>query len=492
MNIGNILGSILGGLTGIGTNRPIGSMPSINIEGQVSQLQNVLNASMANQMARLSQYMLGAQQATGSPGAANQGSANMVGGLNSFYGPTMLPLPGMNPVNTASAAATELAPSFSAQVQDKDKLIESLIDESINSSNSKIDAKQKEELIKKLKDDYKDVPVETLELLKKNGTKINIVSKDTSLADLGLINSMTEKDAAAAQNTVIENLKNIKESNKFKYIDPEVLKQNEMEKGKAESKGLTTFKEQFINELADVYYAGKTPTDQDIAKFKDVMRETHNIDGEIMGFTEAWKKKKEKTTDPKEVERIDKILTLEEMLAKAKQAPVKYEEKYYNSANYAILDMWNKGDIQSLYSIKDKVMYLREDVLGKVMSDKDPGKVSVHELGHALGKAMGSLSPNFEKAFRTKVEEGFTANQKNDEDPEKINTGGKNEFISLYSSLNPEEYWAETFSAYFNKDKANLLKENDPKQYNLITALLKEFSSAKQLAVRSNMAAKSA
>lgn len=507
--------NFIGSLIGSALNYGIGTItsPTFQFNNQISQLQGQLNSMMANQMAMLNQRMLGS-------GSVNNGFNNfyqampMVNGLNSFYSPTIsMPAISNNTTvntttNTVDVNAQELSISMSATKQDRDKLIEGLIDFGGNSVIVSKDAETQKkaymdykDTINKLKDDLKDVPVEALELLNKNGTKIKILDKNTSLSETGILDTMNSADAVAKQDNIIEGLQKIKEANGFEKLDPSVLKNNRpnlimtyLPTGKKpeEIKGIDIFKEQFINELADVYYKDKTAKPEDIQKFKDVMRETHNDDTEVKGFIDAWKKKKTgNANNPAEVARIDKILALEDMLSQAKQAPVKHQGEYYKAEDYAVIEQWDRGYIESLYSKGDKTMYLKEEVLGKVMSDKDPGKVSVHELGHALEDAVKNLSPKFGKKVVDKVKQNYDAAAASDKDPYNINTSGKNEFISAYSSTSADEYFAETLSAYFYPEKAAVLKQNDFNQYNLIASLFKEFGKAKQMAMQ-QMTAKAA
>jgi|GEM_PF-4428692 len=501
--LNNFIGSLLGSAINYGINAM--TNPTFKFNSQISQMQKQINEQLSSQMAMLSQGTLGSGTASNGIGGMTQIASYMpmMTGLNSFYG--NINTPAISGANTAAPAAAvdinsqEVSASMSAKEQDRDKLIEGLIDFNIGNADIKEKtpmSSSKTEAVNKLKEDLKNVPTEAIELLNKNGTKIKILDKGKSLSDAGLIPTVSQEEAVAKQNSIVDALNAAKDTYGFKDMDPSVIKRNYPggimtyiptgKNGPSDIKGIDLFEGQVVDQLAKVYYEGKTPTEQEISDFKNTMYKTNDNEADLKGFTDAWKKNRADAVasgNTAKLARIDKILGLEDMLAAAKEAPIREGDKYYAPKDYKIIKEWANGNVESLYCKNDKTVYLKEEVLGKMMSEKDPGKVSVHELGHAIKDALQSVAPNFGKKMSDKVKQNYDADTKADDDPYNLNAQGKNEFISAYSSTSADEYFAETLSAYFYPDKAKVLKQNDPTQYNTIEAIMKVLNNAKNIAM---------
>lgn len=503
----NFIGSLLGSAVTYGLNQMFS--PTTQWNNQIADLQKQMNSNLAQQMSMINQGTLGFGGMQGFGGMMP--SMPMFGGIGSFWNAGTMPgMPGIGSVATAGTANAvsaspytgEIAANLSATTQSTSQLVDGLVDTSVNSYESKTDIRLKSEYIEKLKEDFKDIPAETLDLLKQNGTKIKIIMPGTSLADVGILETMDKTSAVAEQDKIINALNEVKSANGFKNIDPSVLKTNlelpistykPTEKPiTQEIKGVDRFKTQFLDELANVYSEGKNLTPEQIKEFKDNMSETHNDDALTKGWTDTLKKKKDEiaSTDPAQAARLNKMLALEDMMALAKKAPVQDKGKYYKPEDYAVINSWDNGTVESMYGRNENVMYLKADIIGKEVGSGDGGKISVHELGHAVADVVRDKTPNFNSAFGGYLKQNYNAAAKADEDPSQINASGKNEFISAYSSYSQDEYLAETFAAYFYPPKASILKENDPNQYNLIASLMKELGKGKQYAM--GMAAKSA
>ncbi|MFH1452735.1 MAG: zinc-dependent peptidase [Armatimonadota bacterium] len=486
MNLNGLFNGILGAAVNYGINQLTNPYVQVdnNIQSQISQMQSQLAAKFA---------MIN-QGALGSPGSSGGivGSIPMYGGLNSFWNSGVDASTATGVINKPTieethTSAQEISASLSAEPQDREALINGLLDDKL----AQLVAKDPNTLtktdiyylgqIKKLKEDLKDVPTEALELLKKNGTKIKISTKGDSLQGMGVIKVIDSSGAEKTISDIVGVLNQVKENNGFKNIDTSVIGKTftdlkmtyvSPDKNSTDVKGIDVFKDQIAKEAVSV--SGNESMGAEMAEILSSEAQTKQ-------FKEYLEKRK--TDKPEDLQKTEKLIELVNMWEAARNLPVKHDGQYYRPQEYEVIRAWDSGEIESLYSNTDKTLYLKDDVLGKVMSEKDAGKVAVHELAHALEKSLQDLVPDVGNSITKKVEEYYKENAEKDQDAINIDPNGTNEFITPYSSTCASEYFAETVAAYFYPPKAEVLKKTDPKQYNLLNALFTELGIAKQIAM---------
>jgi hypothetical protein len=199
----------------------------------------------------------------------------------------------------------------------------------------------------------------------------------------------------------------------------------------------------------------------------------------ISSYLEDLKMKRDKATDQTVKVKYDKAIALEEIMLKTYDAPVSYKGKYMDMDSYETCRDWDNGIIRSAFHPSSKTLYIKEEILN-TKPQGAVGSIAVHELGHALEKALKDLSPEFGDEYIGKIKQNYNTATNNDKDPSSISSAGTHEFISGYASTSYKEYLAESVCAFFDPKNSQLLKRYDPDQYNTIADLFNDIHIAKK------------
>lgn len=500
--LGSFLGSLVqGGIPGLGSPQgmpsmsPLGEPPQFGLAQQNFSITNILGGLLGGLLGTggIGQMGMGGFPGMGMTapamlwqtpfGGAFGGGFNplmfssLLGGLGGFFNT----MPAINFPTTISGFpsitnTTTITPTINRPISSNTTQVAKILDNESVDGGKSIDKMMKPlpgkdidpALVEKLKADYKNVPPEVLELVQKNGTSIVILKSTDSLTEIESVKKYSAEEAGQIKSELKSKLADEAQKNGFN-----------LNFGNLEINDIDSLRTQAVNQLEVIYNVPENLKEE----FRKDMLDQHKDQINIRQYLDDVREKREATNDPAKIAKYDKIIALEEILLKSYKAPVEYNGKYISMEDYERSKLWDSGKIASSYNIPSKTIYLKEEILGNRI-DGDVGKVSIHELGHAVEESLRALSPEFANDYLSQMEKNYNSAKQYDKDPSKLGTASdSHEFISSYSSADFHEYLAETLSAFFDPQYKNTLKTYDRDQYNTLANLFYDTNIAKQQAV---------